>query len=180
MPVSRNSIYKGRIVDFGIESIAQPDGRRVDIEVARHPGGAAVLAVDAEQRVCLLRQFRGPFEEWLWELPAGKIDHGEPPLSTARRELEEEAGLTAQHWVSLGTVITCPGFSDEVIHLFLATGLTQGTASAEADEYIEAHWIPLPEAIERANQGKIKDAKSLIALYRAGRSLLENTAARGH
>lgn len=171
MPASRNTIYKGRIVDFGIESIAQPDGRRVDIEVARHPGGAAIVAIDNVRRVCLLRQFRPPLEEWLWELPAGKIDHAESPIATARRELQEEAGLTAQRWDSLGAVITCPGFSDEVIHLFLATGLSEGIADTDVDEYIEAHWIPLDDAIQRADRGEITDAKTLVALYRARESL---------
>jgi ADP-ribose pyrophosphatase len=179
VPVTRNTIYRGRIVAFGVESVIQPDGRRVDIEVARHPGGAAVVAVDGHGRVCLLRQFRGPFEEWLWELPAGKIDHGEPALITAQRELEEEAGLKAQHWHSLGTIFTCPGFSDEVIHLFLATRLVQGAVNTEAEEYIETHWLPLEEAMRRADGGEIMDAKTLVALYRASRTLSSETRAPG-
>jgi len=166
VPESRRPIYRGRIVDFGIETIRQPDGRQVEIEVARHPGGAAVVALDAHGRVCLLHQFRAPFEDWLWELPAGKIDHGEPPLTTAQRELEEEAGLRAAQWTSLGAVITCPGFSDEVLHLYLATDLAQGTRQPEADEYIELHWLPLSEAMARAGEGTIRDAKTLIGLYR--------------
>jgi len=179
VPVTRNPIYKGRIVAFGVESIVQPDGRRLDIEVARHPGGAAVVALDGQGRVCLLRQFRGPFEAWLWELPAGKIDHGEPALTTAQRELEEEAGLKAEHWHSLGTIVTCPGFSDEVIHLFLATRLAQGTVNTEAEEYIETHWLPLEETIQRADSGEIRDAKTLVALYRASRTLSKETGAPG-
>ncbi|MCU0935441.1 MAG: NUDIX hydrolase [Gammaproteobacteria bacterium] len=167
MPISRRSLYRGRIVDFGIESIAQPDGRTLEIEVVRHPGGAAVVALDAERRVCLLRQFRAPFEDWLWELPAGKIDPPEPAGETARRELEEEAGLRADQWRSLGTLLTCPGFCDEVLHLYLATALHPTPARTEADEFIEVHWWPLERAVREAREGGLRDGKTVVALLRA-------------
>ena len=166
MASDRTPIYRGRIVDFGIETVTQPDGHRVAVEVARHPGGAAAGALDAEHRVCLLRQFRPAFQEWLWELPAGKVDPGEQPLTTAKRELQEEAGLTALEWTELGAVITCPGFSDEVVHLYLAMSLRQGIANTEPDEHIERHWLPLAEAVERIDQGSIRDAKTIVGLFR--------------
>ena len=167
MPLSRTALYRGRIVDFGIESIRQPDGRTLDIEVVRHPGGAAVVALDYDRRVCLLRQFRAPFEDWLWELPAGKIDGQEEPLLTARRELQEEAGLEAATWRSLGSVVTCPGFCDEVVHLFLATDLSRAHQRTEADEFIEVHWWPFARALREAQAGGLRDVKTVVALMRA-------------
>ena len=167
MSSMRRPIYRGKIVDFGIESVAQPDGRQVQIEVARHPGGAAVVAMDDDNRVCLLRQFRPPLDEWLWELPAGKIDASESPLITGQRELEEEAGLTAGDWTTLGSIITCPGFSDEVVHLYLARSLSQGEVNTEPEEHIERHWLSLAEAVERALNGTIRDAKTVVGLFRA-------------
>ncbi len=169
MSSARTPIYKGRIVDFGIETITQPDGRQVSIEVARHPGGAAVVALDHDGQVCLLRQFRPPFEDWLWELPAGKLDPGEGPLITAKRELQEEAGVTALEWRELGAVVTCPGFSDEIVHLYLAMSLHEGQTNTEADEHIERHWLPLAEALQRADDGIIRDAKTVIGLQRSAR-----------
>lgn len=167
MPVSRRSLYHGRIVDFGIESIAQPDGRTLEIEVVRHPGGAAVVALDGSGRICLLRQFRAPLEDWLWELPAGKIDPPEPPEDTARRELEEEAGLRAGTWRSLGAIVTCPGFCDEVLHLYLATDLQPAPSRPEDDEFIEVHWWPLERAVEQARSGGLSDGKTVVAVLRA-------------
>ncbi len=163
-------IYKGRVVDFGIEAIEQPDGRVMDMEIARHPGGAAAVALDAAGRVCILRQFRGPLNEWLWELPAGKIDHGEEPLTTAQRELEEEAGVRACRWYSLGSIVTCPGFCDEVLHLYLATDLEDVGSQTQDDEYIEVHWLPFGEALEKAYSGDLQDVKTLVGLFRAARA----------
>lgn len=136
--------------------------------MARHPGGAAVVALDAAGRVCLLRQFRAPFEDWLWELPAGKIDHPESPLATARRELAEEAGVEAGVWTPLGAIVTCPGFCDEVLHLFLGTELRPVPRQTEADEYIEVHWWPFQDAIREARTGGLRDVKTVIGLLRAG------------
>ncbi len=167
MTVSRKPVYQGRIVDFGIESIVQPDGRTVELEIARHPGGAVVVPLAADHTVCLLRQFRPALDEWIWELPAGKIDDKEPPSTTARRELEEEAGLCASQWTGLGTIVTCPGFSDEVLHLFLARELEKVPHNTEEYEYIERHWLPVSEAMQLAQDGVIRDAKTLVALFRA-------------
>jgi ADP-ribose pyrophosphatase len=172
LPLARTSLYRGRVVDLGLESVRQPDGRVTDVEVVRHPGGAAVVALDPARRVCLLRQFRAPLGDWLWELPAGKVDRPEPPLATARRELEEEAGLRAGEWRPLGALVSCPGFCDEVVHLFLATDLQAVSRRTEPDEYIEVHWWPLARAVEEARSGALRDAKTVVALLRAA-SLLD-------
>ena len=167
MSRTRTPIYRGKIVDFGVETIAQPDGRSVQLEVARHPGGAAVVAINDDAQVCLLKQFRPPLDEWLWELPAGKIDADENPLVTGQRELEEEAGLTASDWTTLGSIITCPGFSDEIVHLYLARSLSEGEVNTEPEEHIERHWLSLAEAVEHAVNGPIRDAKTVVGLFRA-------------
>lgn len=163
----RRTIYSGRIVNLGLEQARLPDGTVIELEVVRHPGGAVVVAVDDSRRVCLLRQYRHAAGGWLWELPAGKLDLGEPPLATAKRELEEEAGLQAGSWTELATVVTSPGVCDEVLHLFLAQDLTSMSPRHEAHEVIEVHWLPLSEAVRRASTGEIRDAKTVVALYRA-------------
>jgi len=154
-------------VDLGLEEAALPDGSTLSLEVVRHPGGAAVAALDARGRVCLLRQYRHAAGGWLWELPAGKLDPGEPPSATARRELEEEAGIRARSWTPLGEVITAPGFCDEVIHLFLARDLEIVPSRPEAHEFLEVHWVEFQEALRRAANGEIRDAKTVVALFRA-------------
>ncbi len=171
MTDTRKSIYQGKIVDLGIEGAVLPGGQRIDLEVVRHPGGAAVVALDEQRRVCLLRQYRHAAGGWLWELPAGKRDHGEDPLLTAQRELEEEAGVRARTWRALGAIHTTPGFCDEVIHLFLAQDLTSVPTRHEAHEVIERHWIAFEQALAWARDGVLSDAKTLIGLLRAETSV---------
>jgi ADP-ribose pyrophosphatase len=160
-------VFQGRIISVSVESAPLPDGRRCDIEVVRHPGGAAAVALDAEGRVCLIRQFRPAFQEWLWELPAGKLDPGETPLSTAQRELEEEAGVVARTWQDLGSMVSSPGVFTEVVHLFLARDLDYVASNTEEHEMIEVHWWPLAQAVARAVDGELRDAKSVIGVLRA-------------
>jgi len=117
--------------------------------------------------VCLLRQYRYVAGGWIWELPAGKLEPGEPPLETAKRELIEEAGVSASHWESLGAVLSSPGVFAEVLHLFHATGIEPSTAAHEHAEVIEVHWIAFAQAYEWAMNGQIRDAKTIIALARA-------------
>jgi ADP-ribose pyrophosphatase len=163
----RRLVYRGRIVALELETVRLPNGVRADLEIVRHPGGAAAVAVDAAGRVCLLRQYRPVMGEWLWELPAGKLDPGEPPLATAQRELQEEAGITATAWEPLGTVVSSPGVFTEVVHLYLARGLTQVGGTAEAHELFEVHWLPFAEALALARSGEIVDAKTVAGLFRA-------------
>jgi len=163
----RRCVFQGKIVDVGVERVRLPNGREVDLEVIRHPGGAAAVAIDDHGRVCLLRQYRHVAGGWLWELPAGKIDAGESPACTAERELAEEAGLVAASWDSLGHLHSSPGVFAEVIHLYLARGLSEVDLGHESDEVIEVHWLPLADALARCGDGTISDAKTLIGLYRA-------------
>ena len=163
----RKPIFHGSVVDLGIESAQLPDGRDIVLEVVRHPGGAAVAAVDPDLGICLLRQYRHAAGGWLWELPAGRIEPDEEPLGTATRELEEEAGVRAADWIDLGSLHSSPGVFTEVIHLWLARGLEMQPHSQEQDEVIEIHWIALNQALDWCSDGTITDAKTLIGLYRA-------------
>lgn len=160
-------IYTGRIIELGIERVTLPNGHCFDLEMVHHPGGAAVVALDTEDRVCLLRQYRHAAGGWLWEIPAGKLERGEPPARTADRELHEEAGLKAREWRELGTIFSSPGVFTERIHLYLARGLTQEHSATEDHEVIEIHWLALSAAVGWALDGTIADAKSVIGLLRA-------------
>ncbi len=159
--------FKGRIVSVTQGDVTLPNGKRMRAEIVHHPGGAAAVALDAQHRVCLLRQYRPVFRDWLWELPAGKLDPGESPLTTAQRELTEEAGLQAARWTPLGSIYASPGVFDEIVHLYLAQDLTPVSAATEEHELIEVHWVPIPEAIARATAGDIDDAKTVVGLFRA-------------
>src|SRR5262245_36380197 len=108
-------IYSGRVLQLNVERVRLPNGATADLEIAHHPGGATIVAVDDSNRVCMLYQFRHAAGGWIWELPAGKIDNREPPLDTARRELKEEGGMTAANWQSLGSFVSSPGVFTEVI-----------------------------------------------------------------
>ena len=163
----RTLIHKGLVVDLGIEKITLPNGQEMDLEVVRHPGGSAIVALDEQQRVCLLKQYRHAAGGWIWELPAGKIDPGEPPRQTAMRELQEEAGLEASGWESLGSFLSTPGFCDERIYLYLARELGQVNSAHETHEVIEVHWIDYPEALNMIDRSEIIDGKTIIGLLLA-------------
>jgi ADP-ribose pyrophosphatase len=160
-------IYTGKFIRFTLDTVKLPNGSVAELEILHHPGGATVVALDADERICLLRQYRHAIGGWLWELPAGKLENNEAPLRCAQRELEEEAGVCAQVWESLGKIISSPGMFTEVIHLYLARTLTSVPARMEADEVIEVHWVPWARAQHMAKTGEIEDAKTLAALLRA-------------
>ncbi len=172
MNESIRNVFTGRVLTLNLEQVRLPNGRVAELEIAHHPGGAAVVAIDDAGRVCLLRQFRHAAGGWLTELPAGKLDGGEPPLACAQRELAEEAGVTARQWEKLGECVSSPGVLTEVIHLFLARGLAPADAQPEEHEVFEASWVPFGEAVDLAARGELRDAKSLIGLLWARERLL--------
>jgi 8-oxo-dGTP pyrophosphatase MutT (NUDIX family) len=163
----RKMIYEGRVIKVSVDTVDLPNGVRLPLEIVRHPGGAAIVAIDTANRVCMLRQFRHAAGGFIHELPAGKLEPNEPPEITARRELIEEAAVTAGQWESLGTFFSSPGVFTEVIHLYLATDLAPAVASPETGEVFQVQWWPLPLALERARNGELTDAKSIIGIFRA-------------
>ena len=169
--VERREVFKGRVVDLAVERVRLPNGNVCELELIRHPGAAAVVPVDEAGRVLLVRQYRHATGGWLLEVPAGKLDPGEPPETCALREVEEETGHRPRDLAPLGWIYTTPGFTDEKIWLYLATGLTQTRQDLERDEVLTVERLPLAEAANRAESGDITDAKSVCALLRAARRL---------
>jgi ADP-ribose pyrophosphatase len=165
------TVYPGRLITLNLETARLPDGREVELEIVRHPGGAVAAAVNERGEVCLIRQWRHAAGGFIWEVPAGRLDAGEAPEAAARRELLEEAGVIAAEWTSLGAMLPSPGFCDERLHLFLARGLTLVPAQQEHDEHIAIHWRPLAQALAMAASGEIEDGKTLAILLRADRAL---------
>lgn len=167
MLLDRQSIYEGRVIKVSVDTVDLPNGRRLPLEIVRHPGGAAVVAIDDQNRICMLRQYRHAAGGYIHELPAGKLEPDEPPETTARRELVEEAGVSGGQWESLGAFLSSPGVFTEVIHLYLATRLVPATAAHGTDEIIQVEWWPLEQAVERAASGELTDAKTIIGIFRA-------------
>jgi ADP-ribose pyrophosphatase len=162
-------VYTGRIISLDLDTVRYPNGVTGTLEMFRHPGAAAILpmldAVDApDPRVILIRQFRHATGDYCWEIPAGRRDRGEAPDATAHRELREETGYTCDDLRPLTLIWTTPGFTDEVIHLYLATGLTPGPAALEADEVLETHLLHWSEVLRMVASGAITDAKTLTAI----------------
>ncbi|MBC8536538.1 NUDIX domain-containing protein [Feifania hominis] len=165
--LSTERLYEGKIINLRRDRVELPGGRTSAREVVEHPGGVAVLALDDRRRVALVRQYRYPFGEVLTEIPAGKLDHGgEDTLACGRRELQEETGLTAGQWRSLGEIYSSPGFANERIALYLATGLHEGEARPDEGEFLEAEWRPLDELVDAALAGELVDAKTVAAVLK--------------
>jgi len=150
---------------------------RTTLEMVRHPGASAVVPLlddpgEPDPRVLLIRQFRHAADDFIWEVPAGRLDPGESPEACARRELAEETGMRARAVEPLTTIYTTPGFTDERIHLFLARDLARGAHGHEADEVItEIAWMPLPDVLAMIRRGEIVDGKTICALHLAAAAL---------
>lgn len=167
-------VYSGRILNLDIDRVRFPDGSEGDLEMIRHPGASAVLPFASDPagddpQVLLIRQYRYAAEQYVYEVPAGRLDPGESPVDCARRELREETGCTAGRVERLTTIYTTPGFTDEKIHLFMAADLTMGASHREADEFIEVVTLPLSEVLQMIERGEIIDSKTMVAiLFAAG------------
>lgn len=162
-------LHTGRVVSLDIDTVEFPNGSVGELEMFRHPGAAAVLPMlddpaDPDPRVLLIRQFRHATGGWLWEIPAGRREGGEPPLETAHRELAEETGYRAAVMEPLTAIWTTPGFTDEVIHLYRASGLTPGATAHERDEVMEVHEVRWSEVLRMVREREIVDTKTLNAI----------------
>jgi ADP-ribose pyrophosphatase len=162
--LAHRRVYEGKVLAIDVDEVEEPEGVRATREVVRHRGSVAALAVHADGRVVLIRQYRYAAGERVWELPAGRLDPGETPAQGALRELEEEVGLRAGHAEPLSRFYTTPGFCDESLHLFRMTALEEIAARPEADERIEATAVPLEAALQMVASGEIREAKTLIGL----------------
>ena len=158
--------FDGKLIKVTYD-VAEVNGKEAWREVVHHPGASAVVAIDEDNRITMEKQFRYALNDYLLEIPAGKLDAGEDPLVCAKRELEEETGIIASEWISLGTIATSPGFCNEVIHLYVAKGLSKGEIHWDEDEYVEVERYRFDELLQRIKEEKIKDSKSLSALLLA-------------
>ena len=163
--MDREYVYKGKILNLRRDDIVLPDGNKSVREIVEHGGGSAVLCVK-DGKVLLVRQYRYAYGKALWEIPAGKINAGEDPRETAVRELEEECGIVAEDMKLIAEIYPSPGYTEEIIRLYSASGLRDGKTHFDADEYVESFWIDIDEAKRMAESGEINDAKTLIALSR--------------
>ena len=157
-------IYKGRVIDLTLEEVHLPNGRVVELEMVRHPGASAIVPLRTDERVVMIRQYRHAAGGFIYEIPAGKLEGAEDPLTCAQRELEEEVGLTASRWESLTTILTTPGFTDEKIHLFLARDLQTTKQKLDHDEVIEVEEIPLEQLILMIRRKEVVDGKTICAV----------------
>jgi len=162
-------IYRGRTFNVDVDQVRLPNGKEVELELVHHRGAAAVVPVLDDGTVLLVRQYRYATGGWLLEIPAGKLDNGESPETCAGREAEEEVGYRPSKLEPLGWIWSTPGFADEKIWLFLATGLELTKQGLEEDEVLQIERMPFQEAVEKAASGEIHDAKSAVALLRAAR-----------
>jgi len=162
--LSTRRVYDGRIIHLRLDDVRTPGGIETLREIVEHPGAVAIVAVDGQNRVLLIRQYRHAAGRVMVEIPAGTLKPGEDPAVCAARELVEETGYTAAKLERIGGIHTSPSFCTEYIHLFLATDLTRGAALPEADEHIEVEPTPWAEVLRRMRAGEIEDAKSISAL----------------
>jgi ADP-ribose pyrophosphatase len=177
--VETRRVYTGKVISLDVDRVRFPDGSVGELEMVRHGGASAVVAFLSDPRgenpqVLMIRQYRYAAEGYLLEIPAGRLNTGEDPHACASRELKEETGCTAGQIEHLFTMYTTPGFTDEKIHLFMATGLVTGEAKHEADEFLDLEPMLLSRALELVEAGEIKDAKTVVGLlyaagFRAGR-----------
>ncbi len=170
--LSGETLFDGKVVHLERWQVSLPNGNTAVREVIKHIGAAAVVPVDSEGNITLVRQHRVAIDEMTWEIPAGKLDRpDEDPLCCARRELEEETGLNAEHWQLLSRVVTTPGFCTERISIYLATGLSQHEAHTDPDEFVRVKKIPFAEAVQEVLAGKLFDQKTALGILLAKAAL---------
>lgn len=158
-------VFKGKLLDVWRDTVSLPDGGTATREYIRHPGAATIVALTPEREVVLVRQYRYPMHNVFIEIPAGKIDPGETPLETAKRELLEETGYTAREWTELTTLHNAISYATERIVLFLAEGLEQGKQKLDENEFVEVFTAPLDDMVRWSAEGAITDVKTIIAAF---------------
>jgi ADP-ribose pyrophosphatase len=166
--IESQKIFSGKILNVRLDRVLLPDGQESTREVVDHPGAVAVVPITDDGRVILVRQYRYPVEEILLEIPAGKLDPGENPDDCAWRELEEETGFVAGRLEKLTSFFTAPGFTNEIIHLYVARELVKAKQKLDGDEFIDVHLYSAAQLKQLIATGGVKDAKTLIGLFLTG------------
>jgi ADP-ribose pyrophosphatase len=172
--ISSRRVYEGKVINVDRDTVRFPNGATGELEMVRHPGASAVVPFltdphGDDPQILLIKQYRYAAEDFIYEIPAGKLEGDEDPEVCARRELQEETGCTAAHLEHLYTFYTTPGFTDERIHAFMATGLARGDVKHETDEFMSVETVTLSKALELIRSGELKDAKTALSiLYVAG------------
>ena len=164
--LERQDIFKGRVISLHVDQVELPNGNTSVREIVDHPGGVAILALDEEGRVPVVRQYRYAFSRVMLEIPAGKREAGEEPFLTAQRELQEEVGATASEWTDLGAILPSPGCYGETLYLYLARGLTFGAVNPDEDEFLECERMPFDELYRLCMDGTVQDAKTVAAVLK--------------
>jgi ADP-ribose pyrophosphatase len=167
----KKRIHQGRVFELYSENLTTDQGKTFSVEVIRHPGAAAIVPVDADDTVLLLSQYRHAVGGRIWEIPAGTLDPGETPEVCARRELVEETGFSANTWQKLSEITPVPGYSDERIHLYLATDLHAAEQSLDENEILDVHRFSFNDAVDMVHTGRSQDAKSICGLLLAARAM---------
>lgn len=163
--IHTQSIFSGQVISLQVDTVELPNGKTASREIVKHPGAVAILAIGEDGRIPVVHQYRAACEELLIEIPAGKLEPGEPLLEAAKRELAEETGYQAAEWRKLISVFTSPGFANEIIHVFVAKGLTVGEQQLDEDEFIQLEHISKQQARQLLAEGRIRDSKTACALY---------------
>ena len=164
--VLKNTIYQGKILNLRVDVAGLPNGKEAPREFVEHNGGVTVAAITDDAKLIFVRQFRYPYMEEVLELPAGKLEKGEDPLEAGKRELREEAGVTAEQYINLGEFYPSPGYTNEVIYLYGARNLTQVEQELDEDEFLNVEYIPLDKAVDMVLSNEIKDGKTQAAVLK--------------
>jgi len=160
-------LYRGRVFNLSRENVTLKNGVTVDLDIIRHPGASAIVPVSCDNRLILIKQYRHATGEFIWEIPAGTLEPPETPLECAGRELVEETGYSACNWEKLGSITPLPGYSDEKIHIFLATDLVPAKQALDKDEMLDVHEVELKDTIEMIHKGTIRDGKTISGIFLA-------------
>lgn len=169
--ISQTKMFSGNVFSAELMEVKLSNGEPGMREIVRHNGGATIVPLDQNNNVYMVRQFRAPFQKVLLETPAGKLEPGEDPRECAIRELLEETGLRAKSVIDLGKMYSSPGYCSEVLHMYLATGLTEGQANPDEGEFLNVVKIPITRLLENIEEGSICDAKTVVALLKTARRL---------
>ena len=165
-PIAQQYIFKGKIINLRVDDALLPNGKRAKREVVEHPGGVCIAALTEKNELLFVEQFRYPYSEVVLELPAGKLEYGEDPFEAGKRELQEETGAMAQEYLSLGKLYPTPGYCGEIIHMYLAKGLTFSKQNLDDDEFLQVRKIPLEEAFEMVMRNEIYDSKTQVGIVK--------------